>query len=339
MYTLKMLEFANNGQEMTQLYKDQSKNHEQLKLFFLQKNEWLHAREDELRGEIAELKKGQIATESTRITPTETITKESRTHLEGRQNPYAVDPSDRLTLASSNDQSDIMGSTISTNVSEDQSQMPAANPFTRHRRMETYDYSSSDDGDSYELQFGQFTNTGYHQPRGISPQPTQPPPVNYIYSPEVSLCDATQRSEVSNFALTLAKEKQARQRAESMAESERLRAELVQTFNPDKDQSEQSRVMVPRQQSDPVHVIRQSSAISPDVERGLIKDPLDSQKIVKGWRDAFRQGWNNDSAEHLRERELADAKARLRVKREPRNKVAEEELRRMAEWDDQNTNL
>jgi diacylglycerol diphosphate phosphatase/phosphatidate phosphatase len=95
-----------------------------------------------------------------------------------RQNPYAVDRSD--TLASSNYRSDTMGSTISTKVSKYQSQMPAASPFAGQRRTDTYDYSSSDDGEGYELQSGQFTDTGYHRPRGISPQPTPPPPVNVV---------------------------------------------------------------------------------------------------------------------------------------------------------------
>jgi diacylglycerol diphosphate phosphatase/phosphatidate phosphatase len=95
-----------------------------------------------------------------------------------RQNPYAVDRSD--TLASSNYRSDTMGSTMSTKVSKYQNQMPAANPFAGQRRMDTYDYSSSDDGDSYELQSGQFTDTGYHRPTGISPQPTPPPPANVV---------------------------------------------------------------------------------------------------------------------------------------------------------------
>jgi diacylglycerol diphosphate phosphatase/phosphatidate phosphatase len=95
-----------------------------------------------------------------------------------RQNPYAVDRSD--TVASSNYRSDTMGSTMSTKVSNYQSQMPAANPFGGQRRMDTYDYSSSEDGDGYELQSGRFTDTGYHRPTGISPQPTPPPPNNTV---------------------------------------------------------------------------------------------------------------------------------------------------------------
>ncbi|KAL5113902.1 hypothetical protein ACEQ8H_008223 [Pleosporales sp. CAS-2024a] len=91
-----------------------------------------------------------------------------------RQNPYAVDRSD--TLASSNYRSDTMGSTISTKVHNYQKQMPASNPFAGQRRVDTYDYSSSEDGDAYEMRSGHFTDTGYHRPRGISPQPTPPPP-------------------------------------------------------------------------------------------------------------------------------------------------------------------
>jgi len=93
-----------------------------------------------------------------------------------RQNPYAVERSD--TLASSNYRTDTMGSTISTKVHNYQNQMPASNPFAGQRRMDTYDYSSSEDGDGYEMQAGHFTDTGYHRPTGISPQPTPPPPSN-----------------------------------------------------------------------------------------------------------------------------------------------------------------
>lgn len=94
-----------------------------------------------------------------------------------RQNdPYAVDRSD--TVASSNYRSDTMGSTMSTKVTNYQSQMPSSNPFAPQRRHDTYDYSSSEDGDHYELQPGRFTDTGYHRPAGISPQPTPPPPTN-----------------------------------------------------------------------------------------------------------------------------------------------------------------
>jgi diacylglycerol diphosphate phosphatase/phosphatidate phosphatase len=106
-----------------------------------------------------------------------------------RQNPYAVDRSD--TLASSNYRSDTMGSTMSTKVSNYQSQMPAANPFAGQRRMDTYDYSSSEDGDGYELQSGRFTDTGYHRPTGISPQPTPPPPNNAILPGQIHALSPT----------------------------------------------------------------------------------------------------------------------------------------------------
>lgn len=111
-----------------------------------------------------------------------------------------VDRSD--TLASSNYRSDTMGSTISSKVHNYQNQMPGSSPFAqnapRQRRMDNYDYSSSEDDDSYELQqtytlsgaqhnnntynpvAGRFTDTGYHPPAGISPNPTPPPPVNTI---------------------------------------------------------------------------------------------------------------------------------------------------------------
>lgn len=95
-----------------------------------------------------------------------------------RQNPYAVDRSD--TLASSNYRSDTMGSTMSTKASNYRNSMPSSNPFAGQRRMDTYDYSSSEDDDNYELQSGRFTDTGYHRPTGISPQPTPPPPTNVV---------------------------------------------------------------------------------------------------------------------------------------------------------------
>lgn len=92
--------------------------------------------------------------------------------------PYAVDRSD--TLASSNYRSDTMGSTISTKVHNYQTQLPASNPFAGQRRMDTYDYSSSEEEDNYELQPGRFTDTGYHRPAGLSPQPTPPPPQHVV---------------------------------------------------------------------------------------------------------------------------------------------------------------
>jgi hypothetical protein len=120
------------------------------------------------------------------------------------QSPSGVDRSD--TLASSNYmrsdtmgstyRSDTLNSTMSTKVNRYQNQMPSPNPFAnepgRQRRMDTYDYSSSEDEDSYELQqtydrnvpqhggaynpvSGRLTDTGYHPPQGISPNPTPPP--------------------------------------------------------------------------------------------------------------------------------------------------------------------
>jgi diacylglycerol diphosphate phosphatase/phosphatidate phosphatase len=120
------------------------------------------------------------------------------------QSPAGVDRSD--TLASSNYmrsdtmgstyRSDTLNSTISTKVNRYQNQMPSPNPFAndaaRQRRMDTYDYSSSEDEDSFELQQtydrnvpqnggaynpvnGRLTDTGYHPPPGISPNPTPPP--------------------------------------------------------------------------------------------------------------------------------------------------------------------
>jgi len=112
---------------------------------------------------------------------------------------YGVDRSD--TLASSEYRSDTMGSTMSSKVHGYQNQMPSPNPFAvdaaRQRRMDTYDYSSSEDEDNYELQqtytlsspqhtnaynpvSGRFTDTGYHPPVGMSPNPTPPPPENRI---------------------------------------------------------------------------------------------------------------------------------------------------------------
>ena len=110
---------------------------------------------------------------------------------------YGVDRSD--TIASSNYRTDTMGSTISAKVNKYQNQMPASNPFAaevaRQRHQDTYDYSSSEDDDNYELQqrydlaahpnpnaynpvSGRFTDTGYHPPTGLSPIPTPPPPTS-----------------------------------------------------------------------------------------------------------------------------------------------------------------
>jgi hypothetical protein len=177
MCTIEMLKLANNEQGWTQSYKNQlvdgklelsrmqsrekkrsreqagwTKARERLENLLLQKNDQLQEREEELQREIAELKKEQTAIKSTRLTPTETrITKESGKHLEGRQSHYAIDRSDAL--ASSNDRSDTMCSTISTKLSKYQNQMPAASSIAGQRRMDTYDYSSSDDGEGHELKY------------------------------------------------------------------------------------------------------------------------------------------------------------------------------------------
>lgn len=126
--------------------------------------------------------------------------------------PYGVDRSD--TLASSNYRSDTLGSTyrsntldssLSTKVNRYQNEMPTANPFAasaaRQRRMESYDYSSSEDDEPYELQptggaynpvSGRLTDTGYHPPQGISPNPTPPPPpVNTFVPPHANTMSPT----------------------------------------------------------------------------------------------------------------------------------------------------
>ena len=81
--------------------------------------------------------------------------------------------------------SDTMPSTTAGKATRYQNQMPSSNPFAREQ---DYDYSSSEDDDSYELQqtyphggvynpvAGQMTDTGYHPPAGMSPRPTPPPP-------------------------------------------------------------------------------------------------------------------------------------------------------------------
>ncbi|KAF2192716.1 lipid phosphate phosphatase-like protein 1 [Zopfia rhizophila CBS 207.26] len=99
---------------------------------------------------------------------------------------------------------DTMDSTISSKVSKYQNQMPSSNPFDRDaahaRRHDGYDYSSSEDEDNYELQqtytltapqnggvynpvAGTFTDTGYHPPAGMSPNPTPPPLSNTVPAP------------------------------------------------------------------------------------------------------------------------------------------------------------
>lgn len=110
---------------------------------------------------------------------------------------YGVDRSD--TLASSNyGRSDTLDSSMTGRVNRYQNQMPSPNPFAadtaRQRRMDNYDYSSSEDDDNFELQQrydrgvppgtasaynpvqGRLTETGYQPPHGMSPNPTPPPP-------------------------------------------------------------------------------------------------------------------------------------------------------------------
>ncbi|KZM19840.1 catalytic [Ascochyta rabiei] len=126
--------------------------------------------------------------------------------------PYGVDRSD--TLASSNYRSDTLGSTyrsntldssLSTKVNRYQNELPTTNPFAttaaRQHRMESYDYSSSEDDEPYELQptggaynpvSGRLTDTGYHPPQGISPNPTPPPPpVNTFVPPHLNTMSPT----------------------------------------------------------------------------------------------------------------------------------------------------
>lgn len=125
---------------------------------------------------------------------------------------YGIDRTD--TIASSNYRTETMGSTISAKVNKYQGQMPASNPFAaeaaRQRRQDTYDYSSSEDDDNYELQqthtlsapqnstaynpiSGRFTDTGYHPPPGLSPHPT-PPPMNTV-SPHPTMSPTGDLSE------------------------------------------------------------------------------------------------------------------------------------------------
>jgi len=116
---------------------------------------------------------------------------------------YGVDRSD--TGASSNYRTGTMGSTMTAKVNKYQTQLPATNPFAadvaRQRQMDTYDYSSSEDENHYELQTrgigaynpvsGRLTDTGYHPPTGISPAPTPPPPMNTMISNQQTMMSPT----------------------------------------------------------------------------------------------------------------------------------------------------
>ncbi len=100
--------------------------------------------------------------------------------------PYGPGRSD--TGASSNYRSETLDSTMTTRVNKYQGQLPASNPFegdaARQRRLDTYDYSSSDEDHEhgYELQqrSGRFTDTGYHPPSTGAPTVTSPPTINPI---------------------------------------------------------------------------------------------------------------------------------------------------------------
>ncbi|PSN70187.1 lipid phosphate phosphatase 1 [Corynespora cassiicola Philippines] len=128
-----------------------------------------------------------------------------RRHDEGQFGGAGVQHSN--TIGSQYSRSDTLGSSVSTKVARYQGQMPAPSPFaveaSRSRRHDNYDYSSSEDEDNYELQQtytlsapqsggvynpvqGTFTDTGYHPPPGISPNPTPPPPLHAVTTPGVA---------------------------------------------------------------------------------------------------------------------------------------------------------
>jgi len=97
--------------------------------------------------------------------------------------------------------SDTMSSTYSSKVVGYQGQLPGANPFAAApRRHDTYDYSSSEDDDNFELRArnqpaynpvsGQLTDTGYHPPQGIRINPTPPPPAATPPIPTGDLAEA-----------------------------------------------------------------------------------------------------------------------------------------------------
>ena len=91
------------------------------------------------------------------------------------------------------DRADTLTSNYSTTSAGYRGQLPGPSPFANGpRRQDTYDYSSSEDDGSYELQqtytlsntqggsynpvSGTLTDTGYHPPPGTRPGPTPPPP-------------------------------------------------------------------------------------------------------------------------------------------------------------------
>jgi diacylglycerol diphosphate phosphatase/phosphatidate phosphatase len=100
------------------------------------------------------------------------------------------------------DRADTLTSNYSTTSAGYRGQLPGPSPFANGprpngpRRNDTYDYSSSEDDGSYELQqtytlsnpqggsynpvSGTLTDTGYHPPPGARPGPTPPPPHSEI---------------------------------------------------------------------------------------------------------------------------------------------------------------
>lgn len=108
------------------------------------------------------------------------------------------------------DRADTLGSNYSTASAGYRGQLPGSSPFAdnthRHNgNNEAYDYSSSEDDGSYELQqtytlsnpqggvynpvSGTLTDTGYHPPPGIQPNPTPPPPSEAPRQPTGDLAD------------------------------------------------------------------------------------------------------------------------------------------------------
>jgi hypothetical protein len=90
-----------------------------------------------------------------------------------------------------------MQSTLSGKVARYQGQMPGSSPYVSAgpRRHDTYDYSSSEEDSTYELQqtyrgtepprdpvynpvSGTYTETGYNPPTSRSPDPTPDAPID-----------------------------------------------------------------------------------------------------------------------------------------------------------------
>jgi diacylglycerol diphosphate phosphatase/phosphatidate phosphatase len=104
------------------------------------------------------------------------------------------------------DRADTLESNYSTTSAGYRGQLPGPSPFNPgSRQNDTYDYSSSEDDGSYELQqtytlsnphggaynpvSGTLTDTGYHPPPGIRPNPTPPPPTDVPRQPTGDLGD------------------------------------------------------------------------------------------------------------------------------------------------------